>query len=200
MNLLLLMFEFFKIGLFSVGGGLATLPFLYNLAAKDYGWFDTSTLADMIAVSESTPGPMGVNMATYAGYHAAGIIGGICATIALAVPGIIIIIIIYKFLEKFRNNKYVEGVFYALHPAVGALITLACFEVYKSSFLGTGEFFIQPLHLAFFGTGIDIKPIHFALFLVIFGLKMFLAKKMNKKIHPVAVIAAGAVLGAALGL
>ncbi|MCD7904052.1 MAG: chromate transporter [Clostridiales bacterium] len=184
-NLLLLMYEFFKIGLFSVGGGLATLPFLYNLAAKDYGWFDTSALADMIAVSESTPGPMGVNMATYAGYHAAGILGGIFATLSLAVPGIIIIII-YKFLEKFRNNKYVDGVFYALHPAVGALITLACFEVYKSSFLGGEEFYIKPLHLI--------------LFLAIFGIKVFLAKKKNKKIHPVAVIAIGAVLGICFGL
>ncbi len=184
-NILLVMYEFFKIGLFSVGGGLATLPFLYNLAAKDYGWFNSSTLADMIAVSESTPGPMGVNMATYAGYHAAGLLGGVCATIALAVPGIIIIIIIYKFLEKFRSNKYVDGIFYALHPAVGALITLACVEVYKSSFLG-GEFYV--------------KPVHFVLFFLIFAVKMFLAKKKNKKIHPVAVIAIGAVLGAVLGL
>lgn len=180
----LLIYEFFKIGLFSVGGGLATLPFLYNLAAKDYGWFTASSLADMLAISESTPGPMGVNMATYAGFHAGGILGGVLATLALAFPGIVIIIIIYKFLEKFKGNKYVEGVFYALHPAVGALITLAVIQVYKTSFLTEEAPYILPLH--------------FAVFAVLLACKLIINKK--KKLHPVLIIAIGAVLGAALGL
>lgn len=184
-TLILLIMEFFKIGLFSVGGGLATLPFLYNLAAKDYGWFDAAQLADMIAVSESTPGPMGVNMATYAGFHAAGIAGGVIATLSLALPGIIIIIIVYKFLEKFSGNKYVEGVFYALHPAVGALITMACIEVYRSSFLGGDTF---------------IRPVHFALFVAVLGGKLLYTKRTGKKIHPIAVIVACAALGALIGL
>lgn len=184
-TIILLIIEFFKIGLFSVGGGLATLPFLYDLAAKGYGWFSASQLADMLAISESTPGPMGVNMATYAGYHAAGIPGGIIATLSLAVPGIIIIIIIYKFLEKFSDNRYVKGVFYALHPAVGALITMACIEVYRSSFLG-GEAFI--------------KPLHFILFVIVFAAKMLVAKIYKKKIHPIAVIVICAAMGAVLSL
>ncbi len=181
---LLLIYEFFKIGLFSVGGGLATLPFLYDLASKDYGWFSAQSLADMLAVSESTPGPMGVNMATYAGFHAGGILGGIVATLALAVPGIVIIIIIYKFLEKFKDNKYVNGVFYALHPAVGALITLAVLQVYQTSFLTEETPYILPLH--------------FVVFAVLLVGKLLLNKK--KKLHPVLIIVIGAVLGAALGL
>ncbi len=182
MTYIYLIIEFFKIGLFSVGGGLATLPWLFDLAEKDYGWFTSSQLADMIAISESTPGPMGVNMATYAGYNAGGIFGGIISTLSLALPGIVIIIIIYGFLEKFSDNKYVKGVFYALHPAVGALITLACIQVYKSSFLAS--------------EGFGIKPLHFAVFAVIFAVKLI----FGKKIHPIAVIAAGAVIGAVISL
>ena len=121
-----LFYEFFKIGLFALGGGLATLPFLYNLAAK-YPWFDASMLPNMIAVSESTPGPIGVNMATYAGYSAAGISGGIVATLGLVTPSIIIIMIIAGFLNKFQENLYVKSAFYGLRPAVTALIAIAGF-------------------------------------------------------------------------
>ena len=95
--------EFFKIGLFAVGGGLATLPFLYDLASK-YPWFDATMLPNMIAISESTPGPIGVNMATYAGFSATGIIGGIIATLGLVTPSIMIIMIIASFLNKFKEN------------------------------------------------------------------------------------------------
>lgn len=192
-----LMFEFFKVGLFSVGGGLATLPFLYNLADR-FDWFDRAALANMIAVSESTPGPMGVNMATYAGYHAGGLLGGVLATLALAFPELVIIIVISKFLSKFSENKYVKGVFYALHPAVGALITLACIQVYKSSFLSSegASINIAP----FLTNGIYILPLHFIIFAIIFAVKIILKEKFNKKIHPIAVIAIGAVLGAALSL
>ena len=95
---LILFLEFFKIGLFSVGGGLATLPFLYELANK-YPWLTTNNIADMIAVSESTPGPIGVNMATYAGFHASGLLGGIISTLGLVTPSIIVIIIIAGILN-----------------------------------------------------------------------------------------------------
>ena len=104
MTYVILFFEFFKIGLFAVGGGLATLPFLYELAGK-YTWFDEAMLGNMIAVSQSTPGPIGINMATYAGFNAAGILGGILATVGLVTPSVIIIIIVAHVLNKFKESQ-----------------------------------------------------------------------------------------------
>ena len=128
MIFLRLFFEFFKTGLFSVGGGLATLPFLYDMSTRT-GWFTTADIADMIAVSESTPGPIGINMSTYAGFTTAGVLGGVIASVGLAAPSVIIILIIAKFLEKFRNNRFVEGAFYGLRPASIAMITAAGLNV-----------------------------------------------------------------------
>ena len=130
MTLLRLMLEFIKTGLFSVGGGLATLPFLYEISDAT-GWFTHSDIADMIAVSESTPGAIGINMSTYAGYKTAGVLGGIMATLTLALPSVVIILIIARFLNKFRNNKLVEGAFYGLRPASIAMITAAGLNVAK---------------------------------------------------------------------
>ncbi len=144
-----LFYEFFKTGLFSVGGGLATLPFLYEMSTKT-GWFTTADIADMIAVSESTPGPIGINMSTYAGFTTAGVLGGVVASIGLAVPSVIIILIIAKFLEKFRNNRFVEGAFYGLRPASIAMITVAGLNVARVALVNMdalaagnyGEFFL----------------------------------------------------------
>ena len=130
MTLLRLMLEFIKTGLFSVGGGLATLPFLYEISNAT-GWFTHADIADMIAVSESTPGAIGINMSTYAGYKTAGVLGGIMATLTLALPSVVIILIIARFLNKFRNNKLVEGAFYGLRPASIAMITAAGLNVAK---------------------------------------------------------------------
>ena len=105
-----LFFEFFKAGLFAVGGGLATLPFLFDMA-ESTGWFTADTIMDMIAVSESTPGPIGVNMATYAGFTTACIFGTICATVGLVCPSVIVIILVYKVLEKFKGSSLVNNVF-----------------------------------------------------------------------------------------
>ena len=110
MKLLLLFYEFAKVGLFSVGGGLATVPFLQSMGEKT-GWFTNAQLSTMIAVSESTPGPMGVNMATYVGYSISGIPGAIIATLGLITPSIAVIIIIAGFLQKFRQSKTVDAVF-----------------------------------------------------------------------------------------
>ena len=129
-TILRLMLEFFKTGLFSVGGGLATLPFLYEMS-DNTGWFSHADIADMIAISESTPGAIGINMSTYAGYKTAGILGGILASLALAAPSVIIILIIAKFLKKFRENPHVEGAFYGLRPASIAMITAAGLNVAK---------------------------------------------------------------------
>ncbi len=164
---IILFLEFFKVGLFTVGGGLASLPFLYELADK-YTWFDEAMIADMIAISQSTPGPIGINMATYAGFKGGGFLGGIIATIGIVTPSFIIIIIIAHYLQKFRNSKIVEGVFTGLRPCVFGLILLAWLEILKVS-----VFNIQTV-LLFIG--------------------LFLLNMKYKK-HPIFYIALGAVLG-----
>ncbi len=134
MILLRLYFEFFKTGLFAVGGGLATLPFLYDMGIRT-GWFTSGDVADMIAVSESTPGPMGVNMATYVGYSTAGIPGSILAVLGLITPSIIIILIVAMILKQFKESDLVQRVFYGLRPASTALIAAAGIGVAKISLL-----------------------------------------------------------------
>ena len=123
-----LFFEFCKVGLFSIGGGLATIPFLTDLGQRS-GWFTSGQLADMIAIAESTPGPLGVNMATYVGFTTGGLLGGVIATLGLIFPSVVIIIIIARFLQKFRQSKVVDGVFYGLKAASVALITAALLQV-----------------------------------------------------------------------
>ena len=120
----ILFVQFFKIGLFAIGGGLVTVPFLFDLA-EHYPWFTAAELADMIAISESTPGPLGVNMATYAGFKAAGVFGGAIATIGLTFPSVVIIILIAKLLKTFKDNPNVRSILTGIRPAVIALICLA---------------------------------------------------------------------------
>ena len=129
---ILLFWEFFKIGLFAVGGGLVTIPFLFDLA-QQYPWFTTQELTDMIAVSQSTPGPMGINMATYAGYKAAGICGGIIATLSEVLPAMIVIYFIAKILAKWAENKYITCILADMRPAVMALILFAGLDIAKIS-------------------------------------------------------------------
>lgn len=137
-----LFYEFFKTGLFAVGGGMATIPFLYDLSDKT-GWFSHQDLANMIAVGESTPGPIGVNMATYVGFVTGmgqhgipgAILGAVLATLGLITPSVIIILIIASVLQKFRNNKLVNNAFYGLRPASTGLIAAAGISVAVSTFL-----------------------------------------------------------------
>ncbi len=129
MILLRLYWEFFKVGLFAVGGGLATLPFLYDLGSRT-GWFTTAQVADMLAVSESTPGPIGVNMATYVGYTCGGVPGSVCATLGLATPSVIIILLIAAALRSFKDNPLVAGAFRTLRPASTAMIAAAGWSVF----------------------------------------------------------------------
>ena len=133
-----LFFEFFKIGLFSVGGGMATIPFLSDLGEKT-GWFTAGQLADMIAIAESTPGPLGVNMTTYVGFTSGGIPGGVIATLGLICPCVVIILVIARFLQKFRQSKVVDGAFYGLRAASVALITAAMLQVAKIALMFHGE-------------------------------------------------------------
>lgn len=183
-NWLILFYEFFKIGLFSVGGGLATLPFLYRLADK-YDWFNYGMVADMVAISESTPGPLGVNMATYTGFQFGGPLGSVIATVALIFPSVVIIIIVSKFLQKFRNNSHVEDVFYLLRPGVTGLIGAAGFGVILSALFHVKK--ITDISLENFLGLIGVKEC------ILFVCMLFLTNKYKK--HPVFYIAMGAVLG-----
>ncbi|WP_317855407.1 chromate transporter [Chakrabartyella piscis] len=181
---LTLFWEFFEIGLFSVGGGLATLPFLYRLAEK-YPWFTTEAISDMIAISESTPGPMGVNMATYTGFQFGSVLGSITATFGLVLPSVIIIIWVSKFLEKFRKNKHVEEVFYTLRPAVTGLIASAGCSVLLTSLFHLDA--VEVVSLENISSWIGVKEC------ILFVAMLILTKK--KKIHPIAIIVIGAVIG-----
>ncbi len=179
--------RFFMTGLFSIGGGLATLPFLYDLADKT-GWFTAADIADMIAISESTPGAIGINMSTYAGFTTAGIIGAIVATLGLISPGILIIIVIAKFLNSFSDNKYVVWALYGLRAASMGLIVSAGFSVVEVAFIVSGDQvaagsgIVSLLHL------INIPA-------VILGVLLFAGMKYFKRIHPVVFIVISAVIG-----
>ncbi len=137
-----LFYEFFKTGLFAIGGGLATLPFLYEMSEKT-GWFTTHDISNMIAISESTPGPIGVNMSAYVGFHTAytafgplgAIVGAIVATLSLVMPSIIVIEIISGILNKFKESQIVQYVFYGLRPASSALVLASGMAIAKTAFL-----------------------------------------------------------------
>lgn len=191
MTYLLLFYEFFKAGLFAIGGGMATLPFLNEMAVK-YPWFTTSQLSDMIAISESTPGPIGVNMATYAGFTAGfselGLVGGffgaLTATVALVTPSVIIIVLVAKVLDKFKDSRLVKDAFYTLRPAVTALIAVAGVTIMESALLRTGAYSAS-------GNVLDLfNFLAIGLFLVI-----FIAQNLWKKIHPIVFIVFAAAAG-----
>ena len=119
-----LYWEFFKTGLFAVGGGMATLPFLQNIG-QSTGWYSYTDLMNMLAVSESTPGPIGINMATYVGYTAAGVPGAVIATLGEVTPSIIVILIVAAVLNSFRNNKYVDQAFMVVLEVLTAIQRVA---------------------------------------------------------------------------
>lgn len=174
-----LFIEFFKIGLFAVGGGLATIPFLMELPEK-YDWYTKADMASMLAISESTPGPVGVNMATYAGYNAAGIFGGVFATLSLVLPSIIVITIIAKLLADFNKNPYVKSAFWSIRPAVAGLIATAVVGIYQTSlFTASDGAFVIPVF------SLVICAVFFGLMNV----------KKLKDLHPVVWIIAGACIG-----
>ena len=180
-----LFWEFLKIGLFAVGGGMATLPFLQGLA-ESTGWYSQALITDMIAISESTPGPIGINMATYVGYNVAGFLGGVVATMGEILPSIIIVVLVSKSLERFRGSKLVNDAFYGLRPAVTGLIAAAGISVVKVSMFHFDLYQQTGAILDLF----DFKKlIYFAL--------VFVAIKKFKK-HPIVYIAASAVVGLVL--
>jgi len=180
---LTLIAEFLKIGLFSIGGGLATLPFLYKLADK-YDWFNREMLLDMIAISESTPGPIGVNMATYAGFTAGGVPGGILATFALIAPSVAIALVITKMLDRFRTNRYVKAAFYGIRPAVTALIASAALGIIKITLLNIPGYSASGL----------LRDVMNYKGIALFAAIGCLLKKFDK--HPIYYIGGAALIGA----
>ena len=181
-----LFFEFFKTGLFSVGGGMATIPFLSRMADKT-GWFTQAQLADMVAISESTPGPIGVNMASYVGFTTAGIPGVIVATLGLITPCYLVILIVAHFLQKFRSSPLVDKVFYGLRPASAGLIAVAGWSVVCMALVNTKAYELT-------GNLLDLVSIKGLVLAVVVWLGTNLWKK-GKKLHPVAWIALSAVAG-----
>ena len=186
-TLLQLILEFFKTGLFSVGGGLATLPFLYEMSDKTH-WFTHSDIADMIAISESTPGAIGINMSTYAGFKTVGVPGGILATVGLALPSLIIILIIAKFLDRFSENRHVQNAFYGLRPASIAMITAALVNVVMVALLDLKAYEAS-------GNVLDIPRI----IPIVMAVVLFIAMKKIKW-HPIVFLGISAVVGIILQL
>lgn len=176
---LLLFWEFFKIGLFAVGGGPATLPFLMDLTNRQ-NWYTMEQLTDMIAVSESTPGPLGLNMSTYAGFQAMGPWGGLIASVGLVLPSVIVITVIAAFLNNFNQNRFVKAAFRGIRPAVTALIGAAIFRLCKVSL------FVQT------DAGMSPAIGSMVIAAVVFGLLQ--VKKLNK-FHPALWFLVGAVVG-----
>lgn len=177
----LLFYEFFKVGLFSIGGGLATIPFLRQIG-RETGWFGEQQLANMIAVSESTPGPMGVNMATYVGFEVAGAPGAVLATLGLIFPSVVVILVIARFLQRFRQSRTVDAVFYGLRPASTALIAAAGIGVAASSLLYCVPQWSAP-------------QIHWGAVLLCVGVFVALRYGPLKKLHPILFIAVSAAVG-----
>ena len=190
MLLLNLFWEFFKTGLFAVGGGQATIPFLTAMSDST-GWFTQSQLADMIAIAESTPGPIGVNMATYVGYATAGLPGAVIATLGLITPSVIVILIIARVLAAFKHNKQVQHAFYGLRPASTGLIAAACMEVLLIALCDKAAFAASGNILDFF----QWKGVALALVLVVLTNKV----PKVKDLHPVAFIGLSAVVGILFG-
>lgn len=180
MTYLYVFLEFFKIGLFAIGGGPATLPFLTELAHKSYGWYTEKDLVNFVAISEGTPGPIGINMATYAGYNAGGVLGGIIATLGIVTPSIIIILIIAKFLNNYGGNKIVKSVFYGIRPAVTGLITVAVLNLFS---------------MALYTYKDSVLTLHWPQIIVCLALFILMQLKPLKKLHPIVWLGTAAAIG-----
>ena len=195
MTLLRLYWEFFKTGLFAIGGGMATLPFLKDIG-ETTGWYTYGELMNMLAVSESTPGPIGINMATYVGFTAAGVPGAVIATLGEITPSIIVILIVAAMLKKFRDSKLVNNAFYGLRPASTGLIGAACVAVvlevltYVTVQTPAGSM-VNSFSLAE-GSGLLNWP---GLLLAAVLLVLTNWVKPTKKLHPIVFIALSAVVG-----
>jgi len=175
-------YEFFLTGLFMYGGGLASIPFLKQMA-ETTDWFTLGELMNMIAISESSPGPIAVNMATYAGFMAAGIPGGIIATIFLILPSFIITGIVARLLTRFRQNPSIDAALYGLRPASLGLIAAASLGVLQYALLDMQLFGYSGRFFDLF----DIRSLLLAAILFVLISKV--------KAHPVVFLASSAIAG-----
>lgn len=191
MIFLKLFLTFFKIGLFTFGGGYAMLPLIQEEVLAN-GWLANEELINFIAVSESTPGPFAINIATYIGntlgsQHGAlwGVFGAFCSTFGVVLPSFIIILIVARFFEKFKDNKIVSGCMTGLKPAVVGLIGAAIISMAQTVFFHNGFSLSNLMTTELF------------ILLAIFLLMLFLTLK--KKLHPIIIITSSAILGIASG-
>lgn len=175
-----LFYTFFTIGLFTFGGGYAMLP-LIQQKVIDHGWMEMEQLVDFVAISESTPGPFAVNIATYVGAETGGVLGSVCATLGVVLPSFIIILIVAKFYLKFKNSKAVSGVMYGLRSAVVGLMAAALFGMLTTVFF----------HNVDVSWANVLRP-EFLCSAVIFGVMTVLALK---KISPIIIIGISAAAG-----
>ncbi|MBQ5816617.1 MAG: chromate transporter [Oscillospiraceae bacterium] len=188
MILLELFFTFFKIGLFTFGGGYAMLPLIQS-EVQAQGWMTQSALVDFIAVSESTPGPFAINIATYVGSETAGVLGSVCATLGVVMPSFIVILIVAQCYEKFKESFAVKGVLSGLRPAAIGLIGSAVLTAAATVFIPAEPAPILEV----------ITSYEFICGAVIFAICLPLILNKKKKIHPIIVIALAAALGIASG-
>ena len=197
-TLLRLYWEFFKTGLFAVGGGMATLPFLKDIG-ESTGWYTYSDLMNMLAVSESTPGPIGINMATYVGFTVGGVPGAVIATIGEVTPSIIVILIVAAMLKKFRDSKYVQNAFYGLRPASTGLIGAACvsviFEVLTCVRIASADGSLMNSIQLTGGSVFNLRGLALAAVLLVLTNWV----KPTKNLHPIVFIALSAVVGVVFG-
>ncbi|NLI61907.1 MAG: chromate transporter [Methanosarcinaceae archaeon] len=189
-----LFFEFFKAGLFSVGGGLATLPFLYEMSYK-YMWLAAEIIPDLIAISESTPGALGVNAATYVGWNAAGLPGATAATLGLVTPSVIIMLFVARSYDTFLQKKYIQDIFYAIRPAVIGLIAVVAWNLLKISLssenvnsnVSLSNILSMSDIVSYLISILDIKAV------ILFGIIMLVMRKIE--IHPLYYILGSALIG-----
>ena len=197
-TLLRLYWEFFKTGLFAVGGGMATLPFLKDIG-ETTGWYTYSDLMNMLAVSESTPGPIGINMATYVGFTVGGVPGAVIATIGEVAPSIIVVLIVAAMLKKFRDSKYVQNAFYGLRPASTGLIGAACvsviFEVLTCVRIASADGSLLNSIQLTGGSIFNLRELALAAVLLVLTNWV----KPTKNLHPIVFIALSAVVGVVFG-
>ncbi len=170
-----LFYVFFTVGLFTFGGGHAMIPLLQQQVVS-HGWVDEQTVVDFIAVSESTPGPFAINMATFVGNKMGGAFGTFAAVVGIVLPSFIVILIVAKFLSNFKDNRYVKNVMEMLHPVVLGLIAYAAVDVSKTALTSSNSVVFDPWAAALI-------------------VVMFLITKIAKKIHPIVLILLSALLG-----
>jgi chromate transporter len=180
MVLLKLFWAFFKVGLFTVGGGYAMLPLIQHEMEK-YGWLTAQQFIDIIAIAEMTPGAIAVNTATFVGFNISGVPGSIVATTAVALPSLIFMVILARFWKVYQNHPTVKSVFAGVRPAVAGLVASAAIFIGKTALMG------QPLTKAFSVLGLDLRT-------VLIAIAVFIAVRY-KKADPIKLLVLSGVVG-----